>query len=221
MPRATATALPQDQDVLAGIFGPTPQKGEIFLASKPLPVRFNCKDGQFKIGPTEPLGAEASIVILKTSSYFGDLGLTAECEWFQIFYVVAPGCKARIPQGVVCVSYLKKESLTNFSTLVTKLIAEGKQPAKGIFKVRFSARAGKKGQYYAAEWEWQERVAKEEVEQLPQIVQFMQNRPSFIDMDATRGMICIDGKAPEEVALLVAEQKQQKLLLAAAASKDS
>jgi hypothetical protein len=112
-----------EMDALDNIFGVKP-KGVIFLPAQPYQVRFNCKEGCLSLGEDDHLGKEAEISILKVSRYFGTIGMTADTEWLQIFFVGAAGCTV-LPGNTVCISYLKTRSLSNFQREVTKLMAAG------------------------------------------------------------------------------------------------
>ncbi len=76
---------------------------------------------------------------IKVSQFFGTLGKTANSFWLQLWFVPAPGC-ADLPKNTVCLTYLKKRSIAQFSQKVTQLMESG-EPALGIYLQRFICQA--------------------------------------------------------------------------------
>lgn len=194
---------------LDGIFGTKPQDA-IFLPSQPFQVRFNCKAGQLAVSEDEFLGNSAEISVIKVARFFGDLGRTKNAEWLQVFYVAAPGSTA-IPANTVCCSYIKTRSLSQFQQVITRLLADGQNPAHGIFKVGFKHHSNGDRDYYSVSWDWRERSGEAELEQFDQIAAFMESRPTLMDSRIAAGMVCIDGMSQEELELLMATARQAAL----------
>jgi len=183
-----STALSKSRARKLHIFGAKPE-GSIFLPEQPYGVRLNCQAGQIAVSETEFLGTEMEISIIACNRYYGDLGKTRNAEWLQIFFIPAPNNKL-LPPDTVCVTYIKTRSLTQFTQLVTKLMAEG-EPAEGIFRVSFMSHMNKDGQpYKSVRFDWRPRYGEEEVRQLEQISDFLQNLPEPLqDLNGTRDMI--------------------------------
>lgn len=214
---ATKADSKPDLSVLGGIFGEKPE-GAIYLPSSPFSVRFDCKMGQLKVGDNKILGNKASISLLKANRYFGSLGMTKNTEWLQIFYVAAPSDKV-LPKDTVCVSYIKTRSLGALNDTVTLLMAEGNNPALGIFDIGFVQHSGENGTYFSVNWEWRDRESEAETEQLSQIAAFLQSQPALADIRATTDMISLAGLTPEEITLLVESRTAQQAQLEASQPK--
>jgi hypothetical protein len=86
----------------------------------------------------------------------------------QVWFVAVPTCEI-LPKNTICLTYLKKRSIAQFSQKVTELMESG-EPALGIFQGSFLKHSGDKGDYYSVVWDWREREAEEEIEQLEHII---------------------------------------------------
>lgn len=175
---------------LTNVFGIKPENA-VFNPTTPFNVRFNCQMGQIALSETEFLGSEAEISIVKVSRFFGTLGNTRNCEWFQVFYVATPGCKI-LPSNTVCCSYLKTRSIGAFNQTVTKLMGAGTNPAEGIFKLSFQKHQSGDRNYFSVKWDWRSRKGKPETDQLNMVAAFMDEQPQLLDLSGTRQMICVD-----------------------------
>jgi hypothetical protein len=187
-----------EMDALDNIFGIKP-KGSIFLPSQPYAVRLDCKNGQFSLGEDNPLGKTGEISVLKVSRWFGDMGMTIGAEWLQIFYIGAPGCEI-LPRDTVCCSYIKTRSLSQFQQVVTKLLANGQNPAKGIFSVSFVDHVSGQNRYKSVKFEYRDRT-ESEMDQLQAIGEFMTGNPRLVDVRP--GLQCLDSMSAEEVQFLL------------------
>lgn len=196
-----ATKQTAQFNALSNVFGTKPE-GAIFLPSSPYQVRFNCQSGQLAISEAEFLGNKAEISILKVARFFGDLGKTRGEQWLQLFYVAAPGCTI-LPRDTVCCSYMKTRSLDQFQQVVTKLLADGANPATGIFTVSFKHHSNGDRNYYSVAWDWRERDGEAEAKQLEAIAAFMESGPNLIDTRTAASLVQIDGLSQEELELLV------------------
>jgi len=208
---------------------------QLGFQGRPFAVRANCKDGQFALSETQFLGREAEFGIIRLDSFFGSLGKTEDSDWMQIFTVMSPGCKLKgIPDGVVCVTYLKTRSLDQFSNTMTALSVDlAKQLAKadpslspvelqravsakigkGLFTASFQSHAGSKGTYYSLDWDWRERETEAELQQLQAIQRFLSARPSLADDRGTAKMHRLSMMDSDKVQEL-RQQAQQKRLAA-------
>jgi len=193
------------------VFGTRP-KDSIFQPQIPFNLRNDCKAGFWKIGEEDFIGREIEISIIKVAQFFGTLGQTADTFWMQVWFVAAPTCSI-LPQNTVCVTYLKKRSIAQFSQKVTQLMENG-EPALGLFKGFFQKHNGDKGDYYSVIWDWRERN-ETETEQLQQIADFMATKPKLLDMAVN--LIPIDGLPQDELDLLISSAKSNRAMLPASA----
>ncbi len=175
---------------LSTVFGIKPDNA-IYNPSTPYNVRFNCQVGQVALSETEFLDSEVEISIVKVSRYFGTLGNTKNVEWFQIFYIPAPSCKA-LPSNTVCCSYIKTRSVGAFQQTVTRLMGSGVNPAEGIFKLSFQKHQNGDRNYFSVVWNWRARKGKPETDQLNMVAAFMDSTPQLSDLSGTRQMLCVD-----------------------------
>jgi hypothetical protein len=188
------------------VFGTRPQQG-IFLPQVPFNVRNDLKVGQWKVGEDDFRGKQIEISIIKVAQFFGNLGKTTNAFWLQVWFVGAPDCDI-LPKNTICLTYLKKRSIAQFSQKVTELMESG-EPALGVFQGSFLKHSGDKGDYYSVGWDWRERETDEEIEQLEQIADFMAMNPKLVDLSVN--LIPIDGLSPEEIELIMSSAKAQEL----------
>ena len=200
------------------VFGTRPEDS-IFLPTTPFAVRNDCGIGSWKVGDDDMRGKTIEISIIKVAQYFGALGKTKNTQWLQIFFVPAPSCD-QLPQGTVCVTYLKTRSISQFSQLVTELMQSG-EPALGIFIASFEKHSNDLGNYYSVKMDWRKRETEPEKKQLEQIANFLESNPQLVDLSTN--LIPIDGMSPEEIELMMrsakSEQPEQPKQLAAAERK--
>lgn len=196
------------------VFGTRPQQG-IFLPQVPFNVRNDLKVGQWKVGEDDFRGKEIEISIIKVAQFFGNLGKTTNAFWLQVWFVAAPDCEI-LPKNTICLTYLKKRSIAQFSQKVTELMESG-EPALGIFQASFLKHLGDKGDYYSVIWDWRERETEEEIEQLEQIADFMATNPKLVDLSVN--LMPIDGLSPEEIEHIMSSAKAQELESSAIAGR--
>lgn len=178
------------------------------MPNKPYAIRLNCKSGSINKTEMDRICDEIDVSIIKIAQFFGDLGKTKGEEWFQIFCVPLPGQK--VPANTVCVTYIKRESLSIFGDKITEIVASGVNPATGIFTIKFEPRTGEKGQYFVAIFHWRKRETDEEHEQLDQIKAFMEGPMSkhLVDMNTTRDMVPLEGLDADDRQALVSAYRQ-------------
>jgi hypothetical protein len=116
------------------VFGTRPEHS-LFLPQVPFNLRNDCRLGQWKVGEEDFRGKDIEISIIKVAQFFGNLGKTLNSFWLQVWFVAAPGCES-LPKNTICLTYLKKRSIAQFSQKVTELMESG-EPALGIFKGSF------------------------------------------------------------------------------------
>ena len=186
------------------VFGSRP-KNTIFLPQTPYGVRNDCKTGLWKVGDEDYRGKEIEISIIKVCNMFGSLGKTLNTPWLQVWFVAAPQCTV-IPQATVCLTYLKKRSIGQFSDKITELMQKG-EPALGIFKGSFSKHNGANGDYFSVSWDWHERTTEAEIQQLDIIAEFLSSNPTLIDLSVD--LLSIDNLSTQEIQNLMASAKSQ------------
>ncbi|TVQ44722.1 MAG: hypothetical protein EA365_09540 [Gloeocapsa sp. DLM2.Bin57] len=186
------------------VFGIRP-KDSIFLPQVPFNLRNDCKVGQWKVGEEDFRGNQIEISILKVAQMFGSLGQTKNTSWLQIWFVPAPNSD-NLPNNTVCLTYLKKRSIEQFSQTITELMQNG-EPALGIFQGSFQKHSGDYGVYFSVKWDWRTRQTPAENKQLEQIAEFLATQPKLVDLAVD--LIPIDGLSSEEIQLLMASAKSQ------------
>lgn len=188
------------------VFG-TRQKDAIFCPQVPFTLRNDNKVGMWKVGEDDYRGKSIDVSILKVAQFFGSLGKTTNTFWLQLWFIAAPGCDT-IPENTVCLTYLKKRSIAQFSQKVTQLMESG-EPGLGIFTGSFTKHSSEKGDYYSVVWDWRERDTDEEFLQLEKIADFLATNPKLVDLSVN--LIPIDGLAPDEIELLMSSAKAIEL----------
>lgn len=141
---------------------------EILVPPYPSGVRNDCQSGRWVLAKEEYDSKGLEMAIIKLEKVYGTLGKTTG-EWGQLWFVVEAG---ELPKGVVMFTYIKTETLSNFESLLVKVMAQGLEPAEGLFMPTFVKRQSQKfdpatGQtspvnYYAIEWKWKARETAEE-----------------------------------------------------------
>jgi hypothetical protein len=197
------------------VFGTRSEKA-VCLPNIAYSVRLNCKDGGLFVGGNEAQHRKTNpdqkveISIIKVSKYFGTLGKTENALWIQLFFIGSPNVPSEVlPKNVVCVSYLKKQSIAQLYNTVQQALDFG-DPGMGIFSLGFNKEAGEKGPYYTVTFDWRERQSEEEKQQLENIAAFMgEFGDQLLDLEATREMVCVDGWTAQQLKALVAQRQGQ------------
>jgi hypothetical protein len=183
------------------VFGTRPQN-QIFMPQVAFNVRNNCKVGQWTIGEDDYRGKDIEISIIGVCQMFGTLGKTTSTPWLQVWFVPAPSCDV-LPRNTVCVTYLKKRSITQFSQKITELMESG-EPAMGIFTAGFTKHTGELGDYYSVVWDWRQRDTDEELEQLEMIADFLASEPKLLDLERSASLTPLARLRSDEIAELIA-----------------
>lgn len=199
---------------LFSVFG-TRTDNAICLPDIPYSVRINCKDGGLFIGGSEAQHRKTNpdqkidIGIIKVSKFFGSLGKTENVPWIQLFYIPGPNVSAEIlPKNTVCVSYIKKQSISNLFNKVQEAMNYG-EPGMGLFTIGFNREVGEKGTYYSVSFDWRERQSEEEKQQLGLISDFViACGDQLVDLEATRDFICVDGWTAQQLQALTAQRQE-------------
>lgn len=165
----------------------------------PINVRNNCQIGRWMIGDVD-YGSTCSMTILKFSKFFGGLGKTPRELWGQVWFIAESG---ELPKGVVMVTYLKTQTLTDFNRLIASVQSQGIEPATGIFLPKFKQYKGDNGNYFGLTWNWEERKDYSILEQAAQVITNPINQSRMIDFKGTERMQCLDHLTPEETAYIM------------------
>lgn len=193
------------------VFGAKPADA-LLVPEIPIAVRNNCQSGCWTIGD-EDYGNKCSMTIIKFSKFFGDLGMTRQTLWAQLWFIAESG---NLPQGTVMLTYIKSRSLNDFNRLVVSVQSRGIEPGTGIFVPTFVKHSGQKPDesgvlrstnYYSLKWDWTERTDFSVIEQAAAVLKDERIRSNLYDFEGTREMICLDNYSREEIKALT-ESKQ-------------
>lgn len=188
------------------IFGKI-DKTKINNISPPYKIRNDCKLGMWKTGDENLIGNKLSIAILKTVPFYGNLGQTRQAQWQQIWFVAAPK-EEQIPQNIICVTYIKTQSLSNLGQKIIELMGTT-NPGLGIFETSFQPKQGEYGNYYVVNWQWRERTP-EEIPQLQLMADLLNSSPILTDPTLPETMFQLsEERDPIEIAQ--ADKKLNKL----------
>ena len=198
------------------VFG-TIEQDKINLIEPPYALRNDCQIGNWKVGEKGILGDSLSISILAVRSFYGKLGKAKPCDWLQLWFVAAPN-ETKIPQDVVCVTYIKTRSKSALGQTLIEVM-QTTEPALGIFDTKFEQHSNELGNYYSINWQWRERKP-EEMNQLNLIAQFLNTKPILIDTNLPESMIMVQGMTEAEleeakIQVQILMDKRQKLIEAA------
>lgn len=201
---------------LDSVFGPIPSEGEIFIPDTPFAIRNNCQIGQFTLGGSQQLGNKLSLRAIKFSRFFGDLGQTQNESWGQLWFVAEPGKSGDIPENILCLTYVKTKSLSEFNNLVVQIQARHINPATGVFTCGFVKESrtiiGSDGQimqgtYYSLGWSWTPAAEFKSAYTDSQLLAAIAKASSFHDLEGTASMVCLDRlSASERSAILVSRR---------------
>lgn len=142
---------------------------QINFFKPPYNIRNNCQVGQWAKGDDDFIGNSIEIAIIGTQEMYGKLGKSTS-NWLQVFFVAAPS-ETKIPQNVVCCTYLKTRSLSSFGQKIIELLSST-NPAEGIFIGSFLKHSNDLGNYYSVKFDWRIR-SEEEKPQLKLIADFL------------------------------------------------
>lgn len=99
---------------LSGFFEKDDSLSRVIIPqSGPLQLRNDCQSGRWKIGSNK-IGDKLRFVPLGFKKFFGDLGITYSTHWVQLFFVPITGSSEDMPLDLLCVTYLKTTSASNF-----------------------------------------------------------------------------------------------------------
>ena len=186
-------------------------KGEINCYAGGLPVRFNCQTGNITNSQQKALGNKLSINIIKLDRFFGDLGMSQDKEWIQMYFIPTRECDF-LPQDTVCFSYIKTVSSQRLKELMIQTAATiGADPCEGIFDVEFIQEKGQYGSYYSIDFKWRERDKDDEFDQLIKIADFLNKMPRLEDFDGTKDMIRVSDLSEEEYRKLLEEARERRI----------
>ncbi|WP_445246409.1 hypothetical protein [Microcoleus sp. OTE_8_concoct_300] len=188
------------------VFGSKPANA-LLVPEIPIAVRNNCQSGCWTIGDEE-YGNKCSMTIIKFSKFFGNLGMTKQTLWAQLWFIAESG---NLPHGTVMLTYIKSRSLNDFNRLVVSVQSRGIEPATGIFTPSFVKHSGQKPDengtlrstnYYSLKWDWAERTDFSIISQASAVLTDEKTRSNLYDFEGTREMICLDNHSREEIKAL-------------------
>lgn len=185
-----------------------PEKDGILLpATGPFGLRFNCSAGQLALSERNLVTDTGKVVILHYDNHFGSLGKTENEFWTRIVFIPHPSLiadsKGKVPSGTVCEAFLKGESRDLFSQAATVAVRKfGLGLAQLVCEFKAQARQNAKGSYAAFAFEFS-LADKADAAFMGEILEFAQG----VDEQAVQsfkapGLVCIDGMAPADLALL-------------------
>ena len=138
--KQTRAAVPQGLIQLAQKADPN----VISINFQPLNVRNDCSSlGEWKVSESKKIGNKLHMAILAVRQFYGKLGKSTN-QWLQIFFVPAPKDPTILPKNVVCVTYVKNQSLAE---LTAELIITP-NPEQGIWETSFIPKENEKGKYH-------------------------------------------------------------------------
>lgn len=201
-----------DTFVMPSVFGMKPPDA-LLVPNTPISVRNNCQIGQWVIGD-KSYGSKCSMTVLKYSKFFGELGQTKDAQWGQLWFVAEAG---DLPQGMVMVTYIKSRGLQNFGHLVASIMAQGIEPATGIFTCEFVGHSGqgpddygvvKPRNYFSLKWDWKERTDAQYgiLKQAAAVLTDPAQMGNLVDIEGTKKLIQTDGFSPEQLARLLQKE---------------
>ena len=158
---------------------------QINFFKPPYNVRNNCQFGQWAKTEDDFIGDSLDIAIIGTQEFYGKLG-KATGNWLQIWLVAAPS-ETKLPKNVVCVTYIKTRSLSQFGQTIIELMSNG-EPATGIFTGSFQKHSNNYGNYASVKFDWRERTEDEKY-QLLLIVNFLSTSPILEDTGLPKSMV--------------------------------
>jgi len=188
------------------VFGAKPANA-LLVPEIPIAVRNNCQSGCWTIGD-EDYGNKCSMTIIKFSKFFGNLGMTRQTLWAQLWFIAESG---NLPHGTVMLTYIKSRSLNDFNRLVVSVQSRGIEPATGIFTPTFVKHSGQKPDengtlrstnYYSLKWDWSERTDFSIIDQASAVLTDEKTRSNLYDFEGTREMVCLDNYSREEIKAL-------------------
>lgn len=191
---------------LNGLVAPT-KDGILLPATGPFGLRFNCSAGQLALSERNLVTDAGKLIVLHYDNWFGSLGKTENEFWTRIVCIAHPSLvadsKGKVPSGTVCEAYLKGESRDLFSQAATVAVRKfGLGLAQLICEFKAQGRQNAKGSYAAFAFEFSE-PDKADAAFMGEILNFAQGvDEAAVQSFKAPGLVCIDGMAPSELALL-------------------
>lgn len=205
------------------VFGAVPSEGEIFIPDSPFAIRNNCQIGQFTLGSSQQLGNKLSFRAVKFSRFFGDLGQSQNESWGQLWFVAEPGKSGDIPANILCLTYIKTKSLSEFNNLIAQIQSRRINPATGVFTCGFIKESrtivGSDGQmmqgnYYSLGWSWSSVEDFKSAYTDEQLLAVIAKASTFQDLEGTANMVCLDRLSSAERSQLIASRYNQNRAIA-------
>lgn len=204
---------------------------ELYLPDPVVPIRADCKVGQFKIGEERFLGNSLRVsIVVPPIEYIG--GFYNDCpqkdwskmnhRWKQIWYCAAPD-ETKIPKGCVFPTMLKTSSLSELDAF--SLLNGQNTFYEFICEMRFKVKTSSNsdsGSYFMVVFSPVDRASKEQKSQVKLIENFLKEEPLFYDESLPEGIINSTGLSfQEKQALLLGNLPENRLIASSSSPSPS
>jgi len=194
-------------------FGQIPQNDDIYLPAEPFQIRNNCQIGQFTQSDNL-LGAKADFIICNFRQFYGDLGMTTDEYWNEIY---AYPLTENLPP-LVFQMFFKKAGRRIFNDLVNTLISKKINPIKGKFTCFFEKKQraladGSVGNYYHLNWDWiaLETLQQQQQDTFEKLVATVSGHVFPLPTDGNLILLPTDGDARNNAIASFKASKNQQL----------
>lgn len=203
----------------------------IYIPKTPYKVRANCKQGQFATGGltnrdemiANGKGDFLEVALVTTKAFHGDLGLTKDSDWVQLWAIVTKAetqnVTSPLKPGLLITMMIKKEGQENVMRAITDMelsqISEDIETSM-IYRLEMSSRSGNNGDYFAITVKLRapetdfEKAMVEGADQLSTLDQIL------IDSETTKDMVPLDSG---DALAMLSEAPEQESVLALPAGK--
>jgi hypothetical protein len=174
--------------------------------SGPFALRFNCQVGQLALDQKTYIANAGEFVVLHSDNWRGSLGKTEDAIWTRVIFVPTPQFAAKtdgeVPANTICQAFIKSESRDAFGK--ASVIAMQKHRvglAQLVCSFKSEGRSSDGKNYFAFGFEFRE-PSKEESKFMGMVLEFAKGASAAMIASHNAGLICIDGKTPEEIERL-------------------
>lgn len=121
------------------------EEGKMMMIANPRQYRADCKAGAFKIGSSDMLGKTLKLEPITAKLTEDQLFSYKPQKWVEVLFVDE--------HGLVSSILFKGESMDNFLEIYRQVVLNKRSMIATQITARMSPRAGKKGAYFAVEFE--------------------------------------------------------------------
>lgn len=172
-------------------------ESKINYLNPPFAIRNDCQIGQWKLGDSDLIGNSIEVSILQVKFAEGKLGKTTG-SWLQVWFVASPNEK-KLPQNIVCVTYLKSRSSSAFSNKLVSLLGNKDCPPDlGFWQFGFEKHSGESGLYYSVKPDWSPADEKEAAF-LAMVADFNEQKLYLHDSNAPDTLVILESNSQEEI----------------------